>query len=299
MPDYVWISLGGALALALSSLVGKAVARYRICDPGLTTWLQGLVTAGLAGILCVLLRCPFPWAFGLPVASLALCNVLAMWLLNHALQEGDASTVIPLMGLKIPMTALLASVWLGEAASPRTWVAVACSGLAMSLFGSGKQGVAQGGHGYRPMFAMILVLFSTLAYSVSDLIAGRILDDVNPISILLWSSILWAPLSGCLLALPRYRQYRIARLDVLLLALRGSLVLAAVYGLYTAFRLADGVILPNVVYGARGLFAVAAGYALNRSLKVPMERQIGPVYAARAIGTALLSAAVFLAAGQS
>lgn len=297
MPDYMWISLGGAFALALSALVAKAVIRYRICDAGLITWIQGLAIALLAGVLCFVFRRPFPWLQGHLVACLALSTLLATWCVNCALQEGDASSVVPLMGVKIPLTAVLATVWLGETASPRTWLAVVCSGSAVALFGIGSQSPAQGGHGRRPVVAMVLVMISTLLYSISDLIAKRALDGLDPLTLLLWSSVLWGPAAVCLLALPRYRQYRVAPLDVTLLMLCGGLTLAAVGGLYTAFRLADSVILPNVVYGTRGFFALAAGYVLNRRLKVPMERQAGSVYAARVLGAVLLFLAVLLAAG--
>ncbi len=48
MPDHMWVSLGGAPALAIGSLLGKVLLRYRICDAGLITWSQGLATAVVA-----------------------------------------------------------------------------------------------------------------------------------------------------------------------------------------------------------------------------------------------------------
>jgi len=294
MPGYFWVALGGALALSIGSLLGKALVRYRICDAGLITWSQGLATAGVAGGLCALLRVPFPQTHGFPIACLAACIILASWLLNHALQEGDASTVVPLMGLKIPLTAMLAWVFLGETATARTWSAVACSALAVSLFGVGRQRLTEGGHGYRPVTAISFVVLSCLLYGTSDVIAKRALDGVAPLALLLWSNVLWAPVAAAMLARPYYRQYRVTPLDMVLLTMRGVLVLGAVLGLYSAFRMAGGVILPNVIYGTRGLFALVAGYILSKTLRLPMERQSGAVYALRLAGTILLAAAVFL-----
>jgi drug/metabolite transporter (DMT)-like permease len=294
MPGYVWVSLGGALALAFGSLLGKALVRYRICDAGLITWSQGLATAAVAGGLCVVLRLPFPRTHWFPIACLAACIILASWLLNHALQEGDASTVVPLMGLKIPLTALLAWAFLGEIATARTWAAVACSALAVSLFGVGRQKPSQGGHGYHPLAAIVFVVLACLSYGISDVMAKRALDGVEPLPLLLWSNVFWAPVAAAMLARPYYRQYRVALLDVGLLTLRGVLVLGSVLALYFAFRMAGGVILPNVIYGTRGVFALAAGYVLNKTLRLPMERQSGVIYALRLAGTILLAAAVFL-----
>ncbi|MBN1558029.1 MAG: hypothetical protein JW951_07775 [Lentisphaerae bacterium] len=294
VPLYVWVALAGALSLTVGSMIGKVLLRYRICDAGLITWGQGLAAATFALILCAVLRLPFPAARVLPVMGVAASFMLAAWLLNHALLEGDASTVVPLVGLKIPITALLAYVWLDEAAGPATWLAVLCSGLAVSLFGAGRQAPAQGGHGYRPVVSIVFVILACFFFALADVIAKRTLDGITPLTLLLWSNALWMPVGGLMLLRPHFRRYRVTPLDIGLLGLRGLCVLGGVFGLYTAFRLADGVIVPNVIYGARGFFALAAGYVLNKTLHRPLERQSNAVYALRLAATLLLAAAVFL-----
>jgi drug/metabolite transporter (DMT)-like permease len=295
MPNYAWVALAGALALSLASLVGKLVLRYRICDAGLVTWGQGLAAAVLAGGLCAAFRIPFPVVYALPIACLAVAIMLASWFLNLALQEGDASTVVPLMGLKIPLTSLLAYVWLAEEAHWTTWLAVLFSGLAVSLFGAGRQQPAQGGHGYHPVAAIVLVVVSCLLYAVSDIIAKKTMQGVSPLALLLWSNVLWAPVAGGALIHPYYRRYRVTLLDIGLFVLRGTLVLGAVFALYKAFQMAGGVIIPNVIYGTRGFFAMAAGFLLGRTLRLPFERQTGIIYSLRLMGALLLFGAVFLA----
>lgn len=294
MPGYFWISIGGSMGLALASLLGKALMRYRICDAGLITWGQGLATAVVAGILCLLLEAPFPRSQWLQVLCVAACIMIAVWMLNHALQEGDASTVVPLMGLKIPLTAFMAYIFLRETPTAGTWSAVACSGLAVGLFGAGRQNPSEGGHGHRPVIAIVFVVLSCLFYGISDVIAGHAIKSVSPRAILLWSNVLWAPVAVVMLARPYYRQYRVAPLDACLFAVRAILVLGSVFGLYTAFRMAGGVIVPNVIYGTRGIFALAAGYMLNRTLRVPMERQSPAVYGLRLAGMILLALGIFL-----
>jgi hypothetical protein len=171
---------------------------------------------------------------------------------------------------------------------------VAGSARAVSLFGVGRQKPSQGGHGYRPHAAITFVVLSCLFYGASDVIAKRTLEGVAPLSLLLWSNVLWAAVAAAMLARPYYRQYRVKAVDVGLLTLRGVLVLGSLLGLYSAFLMAGGVILPNVIYGTRGFFALLVGYVLNKSLRLPMERQSGAVYALRLVGTILLVAAVFL-----
>lgn len=285
MPEYVGLALMGAVAMALSSLMGKLIVRYRICDAGLLTWGQGIAVAVAAAVLAGLTATPFPVAAWRLFVVTAIAIIAATWMLNHALQEGDVSTVVPLMGTKIPITALLAVLWMGESASGRIWFAVILSGAAVALFGVGKQRHAEGGHGRRPGVAILLALAAASGYAVSDVAARQVLAGTTPFALVLWLNILWAPISGIMLARPYYRQYRVTWLDAVMLLARGLLAMVAVMALYAAFDKANGVIVPNIVFGFQGFFALIGGWLLNRTLSLPLERQSLSIYCLRILGT--------------
>jgi len=286
------ISLAAALALALSALLGKVLLRYRICDAGLVTWGQGVAISIISAGACLVLRVPLPGAGWLPVITLTAVLAIATRLLNQALQEGDASTVVPLLGLKIPASGLMAWLVLGERISAAVWLAVICSAAAVALFGIGRQEVSQGGHGRHPAVAVVLSVITAVLFSGADIVARTSESVIDPLGLVLWSNVVWGPVSALMLTGSKFRKYKVKRLDIGLFTLGAVFVTGAMLGLYYAFQLADSVIMPNVIMGTRGLFALIAGYALNKVARVPLERQRGLVYIYRMLGTLLILAAL-------
>lgn len=294
MQDYLWISIAGAFALSAASVLGKVILRYRICDAGLITWIELVVMAVFAAVICTVLRISLPFEVAGWMFLLSHLVLLAGLCLNKALQEGDASQVVPLLGLKIPLAGVFAVLLLNEQASVATWTALIGAGAAVALFGAGRQQVAQGGHGYKPIVPILFAFLASLFFALSDIVARISLDGVDPIALVLWMAILAVPAASAMLLKRKYKVYRVTLADIGLIFLRGMLVLVAVICLYTSFNLAGGVIGPNVVYGSRGAFALFIGYILNKSMKVSIERQGWEIYLLRAIGTGLLFVSLLL-----
>ncbi len=294
MDSYLWFALGASLALALSALLGKVMLRYRICDAGLVTWGQGVAVAVISLVAAAVMRVPLPSGNWGLVVSMAVVLLIATRLLNWALQEGDASTVVPLLGLKIPIASVLSWLLLGERASAAVWLAVVASAGAVALFGVGRQEKAQGGHGHKPVIAVMLAVCVALFYSMADILAKVSASSMSTVTVVLWSNVLWGPVSALALMSKKYRMYRVQAVDYGMFTLGGAFVVGAMLSLYYAFSVADSVILPNVIMGTRGIFALVAAYALGKAMKVPMERQSGMVYLCRAIGTLLLLATLLL-----
>jgi len=294
MPPYVWFAFVGAIGLAASGLVAKIMVRYRICNADLVTWSIGLGASIAALTLWIILRPPFPSLAAWPMFGLVGSLLLAGLFLNRAIQEGDASMVLPLLSMKIPVTALLAFLILDESHTPSVYAAVVLSAGAMALFGLGRQEAAQGGHGRHPVFALALAVLAACVYATADQMAKLALGEYEWLSVALWGHMLLGPFCLAMLFNRHYRQYRVGALDIAVFLCNGFVLVGAVCGLYIAFEAADGVTVPNVILGSRGLFVLAAGYLLRGALKVPMERQPPSVYALRAAGTILFLLAILL-----
>lgn len=294
LQEYIYISLTGSFALAAASVLGKVMLRYRICDAGLITWLESAIMGFAALGISLVMGYPFPWHSWIMIFVLSHFIILAGWFLNIALQEGDASQVVPLLGLKIPFAGLLAVLLLGETASLSTWFALGGAGGAVALFGAGRQNPAQGGHGCRPAVPMLFAALASLFFAFADIAARLSLAGLNSLKLVLAMSVLALPTSLIMLARRRYKVYRITLLDAGLIFLRGVLVFVAVLFLYASFSRAGGVIGPNIVYGTRGAFALIIGYLLNKMLRVSIERQGWGIYILRLIGTGLLFLALLL-----
>jgi drug/metabolite transporter (DMT)-like permease len=103
-----------------------------------------------------------------------------------AMQEGDISTVVPLLGLKIPFTAILAFFFLGEVYPTIVYAAVAVAAIAAALFGIGRQAKAQGGHGTHTVVGVLLAASSALMYSIGDIFVKKSLGYIEPLQSILW-----------------------------------------------------------------------------------------------------------------
>jgi len=292
MTDVVWYSLLAAVGLALGALASKVILRYRICDAGFVTWGSGIAVGLAAVAVWPATSVRWPVAGVAPMLAVASAIVVASWLLGRAIHEGDISTVAPLMGIKIPITVALSAIVLGESHGVRVYVAVGLATAGAVMFGLGRQRAAQGGHGRHPIVPILYGCASALAYAVADQFARVALRHMDQTTLVLWACMLRGALSAVMILHPYYRQYKVHAVDVWVLLASGAAMVGGLLALYTAYRLADGVTIPNIVLASRGLFLLAVGYVLSKALRVPIERQPASVYVLRTAGALLLGLSV-------
>lgn len=294
MPLYIPVAFLAAAAIASNAVMTKVLIRYRLCS----STLVGLLSATGSGVCAIagalVFRLPFPVAAWQPLLALAMVTILAMLFLVHALQEGDVSTVVPVMGIKIPLASLLAALFLGERHPAIVYVAVLVAAAAVALFGLGNQKRSQGGHDRHPALGMGLAIAAATCYAIADLFAKVAVDLSDPLTTILWVWILVGAFCFALSFRKTYRQYRISVGDRLLFVFNGALVVVAIGSLYWSFSLADGVTVPNIIFATRGFFALLASIALSRLLSVPFEKQSGGIYGLRTLGTLLMFLSILL-----
>ncbi len=296
IPLYIWLALFGAFGLAMYSFLIKVIVRYRLCSPVLSVlWIH--IAGGAVSLALVLIR---PDIFPFPIEKLRffiaafMLLALANLLLAIALQEGDASLVVPLLGLKIPMVAGLSFLLVGESHSPMVYVAVILSAGAVFLFGFGRPAVSQGGNARHPVFALILGIAAALVFSCADIAVKKCIEQYPPMSILAWSLVCTAILFIPVLYLPMFRKYRIAPADIGFFVLAGVMLLLGGFLFFWAVARAGNVTLPNIVLSMRGFFALLAGFLLGRTQKTPIEKQTKSIYVYRTIATFLLFVSILL-----
>jgi uncharacterized membrane protein len=294
VPGYAYYAFGSAVGLATLSLISKALVRYRICNSGLVTWGIGAGAGLVGGVFWGVLRAPFPSQALWPLLGAAAAVQTATWLVNRAIQEGDLSTVVPLLSVKIPIAALMALVLLGETHGVGTYAAVGLAGAGAVLFGVGRPMKAQGGHGMPPAVSILFACAGAATFALSDQLAKLGLDRSGATEFLVWTVMLRGAFCAAMLARPGYRRYRVTALDWGLFLAGGGVTVAVLGSLYEAFRLSDGVTLTNVILGTRGLFGLLLGATLGRLLRVPLEKQPARIYLLRVFGTGLVFAAMLM-----
>lgn len=300
IPLYIWLALASAVCLGSYSLAVKLQLRYRLCSPLLIT----LGSCAAAGIMALPPLLAFRPAVA-PQAAPALAGLVALTISSHlllsmALQEGDASTVVPLLGLKIPFTAVLSALFFRELYPPSVYVAVVLSAAAVMLFGAGKPAPAQGGRGRHPAVGLALAVLAALSYSTADLFARQALRTMTPGGLILWTNVLVGILCAALMALPRFRLYRLGRVEYASFLLNGFLLTAGIGLFFVSMNLSGLITIPNILLAVRGFFAIAAGFALQRFLRIPIEKQTAAIYLLRLLGAVLLfvSLTLILLRGQ-
>lgn len=288
MDQYVPVAFLAALGIAANAVLTKVILRYRVCSSSLVGWLSATGSGVCAAVVVGLTGRAFPMAAWPWLAGLAVATILALLALATALQEADVSTVVPVMGVKIPLTAVLAALFLGENHPPSVYVAVVLAAAAVALFGLGHQSRAQGGRGRHPLYGISMAVAASTCYAVSDQFAKAAIDRSDPLTVLLW---LWIVVGAVCFGVSRrgvYRQYKITPRDGALLVANGALALGAIGCLFWSFDLANGVTVPNIIFGTRGFFALFAGALLNQFLPLPFEKQTRAIYSLRVAGTLLM-----------
>ncbi|MBN2513835.1 MAG: hypothetical protein JXB18_12940 [Sedimentisphaerales bacterium] len=219
------LSFLSAILMAGFSMGIKILLRYRLCNAGYVIFGINAASGLFAAAALLFIQEGIPSDASIAFAAMTLFVFVGHWLFGRALQEGDVSMVTPLLGLKIPMVALLAGFWLKEAFTGGIYVSIGLSSLAIVFFGLGRQQKAQGGHGSAPWLSIGLAVLAALSYSIGDIFTRRTVELMSPFTGLLWLQLCMGVIGVMILALPGYRQYRIQKVDYLLFALAGAMLL--------------------------------------------------------------------------
>lgn len=294
IPQYVIYAVLAATGISGYAILTKVILRYRLCSAAYVAFATGAAAAlpCLAGLAFV--GQGLPREAVLPIIIATLSGFGGLYGAAIAMQEGDASTVVPVMGLKIPAVTIL-SIWLLGEQHP--WYIYLAAGLAtagVALFGMGPQHKAQGSHGYHPVVGILWAAASAGLYALSDIYIRQILVYMSPLRAVMWNYTLIGLVCAALLFQPGFRQYKIRSMDAALLLANGVLLLLSVLAFFAAIHSAGQVTTPNIFFATRSFITLAAGYVLNKVLRVSIERQPNSVYVLRILGAALLFAAIVI-----
>ncbi len=279
----ILFGLGAAALQSLSYIYSRAFLRRA----GYPPWLLLAVSHAMMALMSLAL---LPWAY---VPGARLDSGVALWTLStsgfylagqlawfRALQIMDASRLAPLLGAKILLLALLASLggaWLSAA----QWAAVL-------LAAAGVFTLHQAG-GRLPARGLLAVAVAIAGYSLSDLSIVRLvratgLDNLR-------GAFFGAVLSylACGLAMtPWLVRHPAARAPA---AWRAALPfavcwLSAMILLFACFG-DIGAVFGNIVQSARGIISIGLGVALARLGWTDIEGRAGPAVLFRRVAGAL------------
>jgi drug/metabolite transporter (DMT)-like permease len=287
MPSYVLLTLAAAWLHAISFTMAKQLWVHSR-DPYQISILSQLACGLLAALA-------LPWA-GLGAVTQIPGTLLAIGLtviagqvfFILALRHGDASFVVPMLGLKLFAVAGFSALWLAETYEPLVYLGAAGAFASLFLLSDGK---LRGS-----LRSALFVTAAAVLYGITDVLLVRALRmGITPLEIgvyaLLVPPLLTLPLTLALLP----GRWRVSLPFGRALGRYAAVQIAGMVFLMLAFGLAGKATIINIVQTSRGLWVLAVVYVMGRMGLAGVERLTGAQYRSRAIGALLLTGSLTLA----
>lgn len=255
---------------------------------GLSHMLMGVAAAVLFPILASPTMPPLKAYFWQGLGAIGFYMIAQVGLFM-ALRRVDSSRIVPLLGLKIFVLALISVLFLHARLNPWQWGAVVLSMSAVLMLNE------KGGPLSLP--AMGAVAMTVMGYSLSDLFIKQLVVALEPAGPR-------APMIGVCVT---YTMGAVAGLPLMMRkeSLKPRLwLMAAPYAaawfismlfLYLAFD-RIGVVFGNIIQSTRGLMSIGLGFIVGRALgMIDLERRLSrALLLKRAAGAILMTAAIAL-----
>lgn len=287
MPAFAWLTLIAALAQALAFLLSKRLWLYAR-DP----W-QVAVSSQLAVAVGAALALPFVGLEALRTAPLAIAGVVACALSGQvlfaaALRHGDASFVVPMLGMKLFAVAGLSALFLGERYGLGVYLGAAGAFASLFLL---SDGTLRGSWS-----SALYVLGASVLFGGADTLLMYCLSaGLSVLETGVYAMVLPALLLGPLAAYLTPRRWPMSRPLAATLGAYAVLQLGGFVLMMMGFALAGGATLVNIVQATRGVFIVAVVYGLGLVGVRGIEKLTGAQLRMRGAGAVLMAISVGVA----
>lgn len=287
MELYILIAIVATLVHASSTVYSKQL--YSLADHPAQVAHYSIIAPGLVFLLVL----PFIEFHGLGDHWWKLLGISFAFVIGYlsqlwAVQHGDASFIVPLLGLKAFFVAGLSALFLSEYYGPLVYLGMAGAIAGMFLLGDGRLA--------KSLPIIGLVVLATLMFASADVVlVGLYKNGFNTLETMFYlfslSPLLMLPFSAVQLKGKWSLNWRFSR-GLLIYAL---LQLAGGGLLMYAFWLASQATLINIIQSSRGLFAIALVYLLGRAGLQGIENLTRQQYVTRTTGAALMTLSICLA----
>lgn len=289
------VGLGSGLNYSLYSAVSKSLLKRRTVHPFLFLFYINAIQAIITPAIWCFTRPEIPPLAGYgPILAAAATCVVAYFFLYAALGCGDVSVVMPMMGSKVIFSGLLAHLVLHENYKGSTYLAaglVAIAVAALSYSPSGRQ------HRRAVLNPVLLMLACCAVFGVTDVYIKRSLAFVDAYSFVVYYHFLVG--IGSLLAIPYLRQkgiaLRISRRALSAIVMAAVFLVGATLMYVLSLRLAQGIVVPNILVSSRGVFIVVISAAASHFGVMTLDEQNRRIYLLRFAASLLILVSIWLA----
>ena len=267
------VGVFSGLSHSIYSAISKSLLKHRIREPFLFFLYISILQALITPLLWLFVRPAFPHPTGWTSIFLAgVTGVIAFLFLYTALSSGDASSVMPIMGSKVIFAGFLAIFMLNE---KHTWtiygaaILVAISIGILSYSPSLEQKSKFSG---RPVFLMVLC---SIVFAFTDNYITRSLKYIDSYNFMVYYNLIIG--IGSLAVIPYLKKKKVTLLlegkDLWWSLISAIFLVVATLLLTISFKIADGVVIPNILVSTRGIFIVIISAVLTHRGSTLLETQ--------------------------
>ena len=288
------VGVFSGLSHSIYSAVSKSLLKHRISEPFLFFLYISILQAVITPLLWLFVKPAVPPIPGwTPLLLAGITGVIAFMFLYLALSSGDASSVMPIMGSKVIFAGFLAIFMLNEKHSWTIYGAAILVAISVGMLSYSPSARGKRKFSGRPIVLMILC---SIVFAFTDNYITRSLKYIDSYNFMVYYNLIIG--LGSLAIIPYIKKKNVLLLlpvQVLWWSLVSAIFLVVATLLLTVlFKLADGVVIPNILASTRGIFIVIISAVLSHRGSTLLETQTWQIYLLRLVASSLIILSIWI-----
>jgi len=288
------VGVSSGLSHSLYSAISKSLLNHRIGEPFLFFLYISVLQAVTTPILWLFVKPAVPPISGwTPLLLAGLTGVIAFLFLYTALSSGDASSVMPIMGSKVIFAGFLAIFMLNEKHNWAIYCAAILVAISIGILSYSPSTNRKSQFSGRPVFLMILC---SIVFAFTDNYITRSLKYIDSYNFMVYYNLIIG--IGSLAVIPYIKKKKAILLlpgkDLAWSLISAIFLVVATLLLTVSFKIANGVVIPNILVSTRGIFIVIISTVLSHHGSTLLETQTRKIYLLRLVASSLIILSIWI-----
>lgn len=292
------VGVSSGFAHSVYSAVSKSLLKNRIAEPFLLFLYISFFQAIASPIIWFFVNPAFPsreaW---IPLLLAGGTCVVAYLFLYLSLSCGDVSSVMPILGSKVLFSGFLAILMLKESHNWQVYCAAILVAVSIAML---TYSPSRARDTKFPLKPIVLMVACSIVFAFTDIYIRRSLVFLDSYNFMVYYNFIVG--IGSFSVIPYIRKRKVSLAlggQTLLLSLVSSIALVAATLLFViSFKIAHGVVVPNILMSTRGIFIVIISAVLAHRGSAALEKQSGSVYLLRFVASTLIVFAIWITLGN-
>ena len=288
------VGVSSGLLHSIYSAISKSLLKHRIREPFLFFLYISILQAVITPLLWLFVKPAVPPISGwMPLLLAGITGVLAFLFLYSALSGGDASSVMPIMGSKVVFAGFLATFMLNEKHTWAIYGAAILVAISIGILSYSPSPDRKNKFSGRPVMLMILC---SIVFAFTDNYITRSLKYIDSYNFMVYYNLIIG--IGSLAVIPYIKKKKVTLLlagkDLWWSLISAIFLVVATLLLTVSFKIADGVVIPNILVSTRGIFIVIISAVLSHQGSTLLETQTWKIYLLRLVASSLIIFSIWI-----